>query len=132
MKQMKTKHKIIWNIALFFILQLTNTMFSKKKSTCTEQRWSRIIRKMCDVLRDLVPFKQFQKREKHPWRSVTFILEVTLVHGYFSRFLNCTNCTKSRNLSQVYAIFRNNHVKKIGKRTWTIADIKLHILSIIK
>ena len=26
----------------------------------------------CDTLRDLVPFVQFKKREKHPWRSVTF------------------------------------------------------------
>ena len=25
-----------------------------------------------DVLRDLVPFVQFKKREKHPWRSVNF------------------------------------------------------------
>ena len=25
-----------------------------------------------DVFRDLVPFLQFKKREKHPWRSVTF------------------------------------------------------------
>ena len=25
-----------------------------------------------DALRDLVPFVQFKKREKHPWRSVTF------------------------------------------------------------
>ena len=25
-----------------------------------------------DVFRDLVPFVQFKKREKHPWRSVTF------------------------------------------------------------
>ena len=25
-----------------------------------------------DVLHDLVPFVQFKKREKHPWRSVTF------------------------------------------------------------
>ena len=25
-----------------------------------------------DVLRDLVPFAQFKKHEKHPWRSVTF------------------------------------------------------------
>ena len=24
----------------------------------------------CDVLRDLVPFVQLKKREKHPWRSV--------------------------------------------------------------
>ena len=27
---------------------------------------------ICDVLRDLVPFVQFKKCEKHPWRSVTF------------------------------------------------------------
>ena len=27
---------------------------------------------MCGVLRDLVPFVQFKKREKHSWRSVTF------------------------------------------------------------
>ena len=26
----------------------------------------------CDVLRDLVPFAQSKKREKHPWRSVTY------------------------------------------------------------
>ena len=26
----------------------------------------------CDALRDLVPFAQFKKREKHPWRSVAF------------------------------------------------------------
>ena len=26
---------------------------------------------ICDVLCDLVPFAQFKKREKHPWRSVT-------------------------------------------------------------
>ena len=25
-----------------------------------------------DALRDLVPLVQFKKREKHPWRSVTF------------------------------------------------------------
>ena len=27
---------------------------------------------ICDALRDLVLFVQFKKREKHPWRSVTF------------------------------------------------------------
>ena len=25
-----------------------------------------------DALRDLVPFVQFKKREKHPWKSVNF------------------------------------------------------------
>ena len=27
---------------------------------------------ICGALRDLVPFAQSKKREKHPWRSVTF------------------------------------------------------------
>ena len=27
---------------------------------------------ICDVLHNLVPIVQFRKREKHPWRSVTF------------------------------------------------------------
>ena len=27
---------------------------------------------ICDALRDLVPYVQFKKREKHSWRSVTF------------------------------------------------------------
>ena len=65
---------------------------------------------MCDALRDLVPFVQFKKREKHPWKSVTFrklqaysqsrpyhfkffkackpaaLRKVTLLHGCFLRF----------------------------------------------
>ena len=27
---------------------------------------------ICGALHDLVPCAQFKKREKHPWRSVTF------------------------------------------------------------
>ena len=57
---------------------------------------------ICDALGDLVPFVQFEKREKHSWRSVTFskpatLLKLTLLHGCFSRFLNGTNGTKSCN-----------------------------------
>ena len=49
-------------------------------------QFSRIDSKFwCDVLRDLVPFVQFKKREKHLWRSVNFgLLKVTLLHGCFS------------------------------------------------
>ena len=35
-----------------------------------------------DVLRDLVPSVQFKKREKHPWRSVTFSPLVKLEAAY--------------------------------------------------
>ena len=58
-----------------------------------------------DALRDLVPFVQFKKREKHPWRSITFkpvtFLKVTLLYGCFLRLLNYTNGTKSRKASHM-------------------------------
>ena len=58
-----------------------------------------------DALRDLVPFVQFKKREKHPWRNVTFkpvtFLKVTLLYGCFLRHLNYTNGTKSRKVSHM-------------------------------
>ena len=66
---------------------------------------------ICDILCDLISFVQFKKREKHPWRSVTFskvagfqpatLLKVTLLHECFSRFLNCTNGTKSSKTSHI-------------------------------
>ena len=32
------------------------------------------------------------------------LLKLTLLHGCFSRFLNCTNSTKSRNASQMSSL----------------------------
>ena len=67
---------------------------------------------VCGALRDLVPFAQFKKCEKHPWRNVTFrlkpatLLKVTLLHGCFSRFLSCAHGKKSRNAPHV--IFEQN------------------------
>ena len=52
---------------------------------------SSYLKDICDALHDLVPFVQFQKREKHPWRSVNF----SKVAGH------CTNGTKSRNASHI-------------------------------
>ena len=53
-----------------------------------------------------------KKREKQSWRNITFskvagpqlatLLKVTVLHGCFSRFLNCKNCTKSRNISLLH------------------------------
>ena len=54
---------------------------------------------ICGALRDLVPFAQFKKREKHRWRSVILVtcrlkpatlLKLTLLYRCSSRFLNCT------------------------------------------
>ena len=54
--------------------------------------------RLCDALRDLVPFIQFKKCEKHPWRSVNFskvaglkpIQEKTEKQIIFGKFL-CVN-----------------------------------------
>ena len=75
---------------------------------------------ICSALHDLVPFVQFKKREKHPWRSVTFskvaglkpatLLKLTLLNRCFPRFLNCTNGTKSHNAPHMISFegfFRN-------------------------
>ena len=66
--------------------------------------WLMVVMLESDALRDLVAFVQFKKREKHPRRSVNFkpatLLKLTHLHGFFSRFLNCTNGTKSRNAPQ--------------------------------
>ena len=35
-------------------------------------RKSNLVKCKCDALQNLVPFIQFNKRETHPWRSVTF------------------------------------------------------------
>ena len=66
---------------------------------------------ICDGLRDSVRFHNLKKREKHLWRSSTFskvvgqkpatLLKVALLHGCFSRFLSCTNGTKSRKTSYI-------------------------------
>ena len=59
------------------------------------------IKNICEALRDLVPFVQFKKLKKHPWRSVTFGTRNNTPPGCFLRFLNCSDCTKSHNTSHI-------------------------------
>ena len=65
-------------------------------------------RPSCDALHVLVSFVQFKKREKHPWRSVTFskVGGKSTPPWVFSRFLNCTNDIKSHNASHVNELKR--------------------------
>ena len=60
---------------------------------------------ICGALRDLVPFVKFKKREKHLLKPAT-LLKLTLLHGCFSRFLNCANGTKSCNALHVTNLFQ--------------------------
>ena len=43
----------------------------------------------------------FKKREKHPLKSVTTLLKVTILDGCFSIFKNFNNGIKSRKASQI-------------------------------
>ena len=70
-------------------------------------------------MRALLPFIQFMKREKHPWRSVTF-RKLTLSHGCFSCFLNCKNSTKSRKASHIQILKKKN-------RTWGLKNTSLRL-----
>ena len=61
----------------------------------------------CDALQDLIPFVQFKKREKHPWRNVTFCnfnksnTPPWLFFTLLNTFLNCINGTKLRKTSHI-------------------------------
>ena len=56
-----------------------------------------------DALRDLVPFVQFKKREKNPWKSVPFskVSGFRLQLDTNSNTPACTNGTKLRNTSHI-------------------------------
>ena len=61
---------------------------------------------ICVALRDLVPFTQLKKHEKHRWRSANFrkpatLLKLTLLHGCLSHSLNCANGIKLRNAPHI-------------------------------
>ena len=54
----------------------------------------------------LVPFVQFQKREKHPWTCLSSNFTRSNTPPWvFSRFLNCTNDTKLSNLLKTNSKF---------------------------
>ena len=57
------------------------------------------IKNMCDAVGDLVSFAQFKKTCNTFKLQPATLLKVALLHGCFSRFLNCSNCTKSRKVS---------------------------------
>ena len=83
------------------------------------------------VLRDLVPFVQFKKREKHPWRSVICSTKISLLQGCFSRFLNCTNGTKLHRTSRVSVHFCRLQSKIVKRCKESSSVDKLYCLQIL-
>ena len=57
---------IIIQISFVSLNLETVEVFQLSKIKAKQLRW----KQKCGALRDLVPFVQFKKREKHPWRSV--------------------------------------------------------------
>ena len=53
------------------LILLENYVFDFQTNACKPKT-------MFDALCDLVPFSQFLKREKHPWRNVTATLQISL------------------------------------------------------
>ena len=51
----------------FFFKALVLHLSSSRKNSLLEGTTMRLL-DICDALRNLVPFVQFKKREKHPWR----------------------------------------------------------------
>ena len=97
---------------------------------------------ICDVSLNLVPFAQFQ-RHKETLVGV-LLLTVTHFHWCFSRFLNCTNGTKSRRASHLYDMKKCDMKKKgnqvssdtnlfqgLGTIMWNIFRKLVYIASMI-
>ena len=62
---------------------------------------------ICDALRGLVPFAQFKKPEKHPWRSVTFITKSNAPPWVFFTFFK---------FYKWHQIMQNIYGKKRGRK----------------
>ena len=78
-KRMRTIYKVNHRYAIHlrfgdkFLAPVTKLMLEAKASTCSTTKENLLLYlRNCDALCDLVPFVQFKKREKHPWRSVNF------------------------------------------------------------
>ena len=86
---------------MYIYIYFDSCFYSQELKNVTHWRLETCIRH----LRDLTPFVQIKKCEKHPWTSVTFskfqsetcnLTKSNTLPWMSSTFLNCTNGTKSR------------------------------------
>ena len=63
-------------MAVYSYLYLFITADTQKPGFFLIMKIFKFSRTNCDTLRDLVPFVQFKRREKHPRRKVTFTLQL--------------------------------------------------------
>ena len=82
-----------------------------------------------DALRDLVPFEQFKYVKNTHGGVLLLVLKVTLLHGCFSRFLNCTNGTalpKTLHMSVnlYFYSFLHDHIRKSSQMFTQLSYLK--------
>ena len=96
---------------------------------CNWNRFKRIILLVIwDALRDMGPFVQLKKREKHPLTTDTFrkiLLKVSLLPGCFSLLLilSCTNGSKSRKASHFTFCSRGRKNSTKRMKDFTLAKL---------
>ena len=61
----------VYDISIAIFGHLTLWAILKSALSCRMHFFCTRLNKICDVLRDLVPLVQFQKHERHAWRSAT-------------------------------------------------------------
>ena len=65
---------------------------------------------LCDALRNLVPFVQFKKREKHPWRSVILACNFTKSNTppwvFFTFFILCKCYQIAQRITIMKSVFK--------------------------
>ena len=83
---------IIWIIRSYYFSQVSRRLGFASTATLLLQ--TKLLNKSClayfyliDAWRDLVPFVQFKKRKKYPWRSATFSKVVKLLSTKFFQYL---------------------------------------------
>ena len=89
-------------IACFFLFLFFSLTFpvGTDESSYWFWIWLKLI---CETLRDLVPFALFA------FRKPATLLKAALLHGYFSRFFDCTNDTRSRKASHLLLVIVGQH-----------------------
>ena len=86
----------MFRLSLPFYMEYTSNRVKNRTSSCY----------IYEALHDLVPFVQFKKREKHPWRSITFS-KVTSVYSVAKS--SACNFTKNNTLPWGFLMFFKLH-----------------------
>ena len=100
------------SVDVSYIFEINSRFCSQFRLVSDLKNYLQMSLLICDVLRDLVPFAQLRKREKHPWRSATFSNASNFTKSntppwVFFTFLKLTNDTKSRNALHIKSIVKH-------------------------